>query len=392
MSFDRLKIQGTDTNAWNGTNKGVGLRFDENLSTVQVIDGQGNVAGMNFYADTIQALSIQVNDITTFNASTVTLAKGNGYYSYYGTAGHFSAEEIATRGDVYEVSIALSSEIERATSAETSLDTYVDAVSADLSSEIVRATSAETSLDTYVDAVSADLSSEIVRATSAETSLDTYVDAVSADLSSEIVRATSAETSLDTYVDAVSADLSSEIVRATSAETSLDTYVDAVSADLSSEIVRATSAETSLDTYVDNVSTTLSVEIVRVTRAFDGNSGLIATLSIAGDVNAGAFTTTSDVRLKTDIAEVSNALEMVSDLHPVFYNWADGRPTLNPGHKELGFLAQEIEAVLPSVVRTLTNGEVENQKVVAYDRVVSLLVAAVKELKAEIEAIKARMA
>jgi hypothetical protein len=190
---------------------------------------------------------------------------------------------------------------------------------------------------------------------------------------------------LDAYVDAVSTDLSTEASRAASAETSLDAYVDAVSTDLSTEASRAASAETSLDNYVDDLSAELSA-------AFSGQSGIIYQLSVAADVTAGSFTTTSDVRLKIDIAEVSNALEMVSELHPVFYNWADGRPTLNPGHKELGFLAQEIEAVLPNVVRTLTNGEVENQKVVAYDRVVSLLVAAVKELKAEIDAIKARMA
>jgi hypothetical protein len=79
---------------------------------------------------------------------------------------------------------------------------------------------------------------------------------------------------------------------------------------------------------------------------------------------------------------------MVTELHPVMYNWVDGRPTLNPGHKELGFLAQEVEAVIPNIVRTTQGDGLDDKKVVAYDRLVALLVGAVKELKAEVEALK----
>jgi hypothetical protein len=98
--------------------------------------------------------------------------------------------------------------------------------------------------------------------------------------------------------------------------------------------------------------------------------------------------TTSDIRLKKDISEVSNALELVNNLHPVLYNWIDERSTINPGYKELGFLAQEVEAVLPNVVRTGPGDGLEDRKIVAYDRLVALLVGAVKELKAEVDALK----
>jgi hypothetical protein len=68
----------------------------------------------------------------------------------------------------------------------------------------------------------------------------------------------------------------------------------------------------------------------------------------------------------------------------------DERETINPGHKELGFLAQELEEFLPAVVNTSSSSEgaVPNMKSVAYDRVVALLCAAVKELKSEVEALK----
>jgi hypothetical protein len=95
------------------------------------------------------------------------------------------------------------------------------------------------------------------------------------------------------------------------------------------------------------------------------------------------------MRLKKDVEPVVNAVEMVMKINPVYYNWIDDRAPINPGHKELGFLAQELEAVLPNVVKTVhEGGELPDMKRVTYDRLVSLLVAAVKELKAEIDAMK----
>ena len=111
-------------------------------------------------------------------------------------------------------------------------------------------------------------------------------------------------------------------------------------------------------------------------------------MNASGDITALSFTTSSDARLKKDVVEVSSALSIVSQIRPVFYNWIDERPTVNPGHKELGFIAQELEAVMPNVVATSATADFPDQKRVAYDRLVSLLVGAVKELKAEVDALK----
>ena len=219
-------------------------------------------------------------------------------------------------------------------------------------------------------------------------------------MSGEISRAESAETSLSTA-------LSGEVSRAESAETSLSTA-------MSGEISRAESAETSLSTSISN-------EVSRVNSAFSGDTGYIAALSVGsttsvtqgivvgnpdagetqvaintagdGDVMAGSFTSASDARLKKDVEEISNGLDVVLQMRPVTYNWINGRKNLNPDHKEVGFIAQELEALFPNVVRTMPEGEgqVENQKTVAYDRVVSVIVAAIKELNAKVEAMKAAM-
>ena len=84
-----------------------------------------------------------------------------------------------------------------------------------------------------------------------------------------------------------------------------------------------------------------------------------------------------------------NGMDTVKSLHPVFYNWISGAPGINPGHKELGFLAQEVEAVLPNVVSTDGSDEFQ-KKAVCYDRIVSLLVAAVKELDGRLAALEPR--
>jgi hypothetical protein len=112
-----------------------------------------------------------------------------------------------------------------------------------------------------------------------------------------------------------------------------------------------------------------------------------------GDVKANSFTSTSDARLKKDVEEISNGLDVVLQMRPVSYNWINGRKNINPDHKEVGFIAQELEALFPNIVRTMPEGEgqVENQKTVAYDRMVSVIVAAIKELNAKVEAMKAAM-
>jgi hypothetical protein len=171
--------------------------------------------------------------------------------------------------------------------------------------------------------------------------------------------------------------ISSEASRAGAAETVLTN-------NLSSEVSRAKAAETSLGVSLSTeVSMIVAGDYEFATLKVAGNIyGSATDVSISGTYYGNAFQTTSDARLKTDVEEVLGATEKVRALHPVFYNWVDGHAGINPGHKEIGFLAQEIEAVLPNVVCT-DNTEFA-KKGVAYDRVVSLLVAAVKELDARV--------
>jgi hypothetical protein len=143
-------------------------------------------------------------------------------------------------------------------------------------------------------------------------------------------------------------------------------------------------------------STSLHSFIVVVgTSSFNGNMNITGSVYVSGPIVSGdeasatAFSTTSDRRLKKDFAEVADALAKVQALHPVFYNWISS-PNVNPAEPELGFIAQEVEEVIPGVVST-ADDEMKTKRV-CYDRITSLLVAAMKEQSAVIAALQARVA
>jgi hypothetical protein len=112
-------------------------------------------------------------------------------------------------------------------------------------------------------------------------------------------------------------------------------------------------------------------------------------LHVDGNVIAYS-TTTSDERLKKDIVKIDNALDKVSQLSGYTFEYkADGK-------KSAGVIAQEVEKVMPSAVSETTlpvkmgDDDTTEYKVVQYDQLHGLMIEAIKELKAEIEELKAR--
>ena len=96
-------------------------------------------------------------------------------------------------------------------------------------------------------------------------------------------------------------------------------------------------------------------------------------------VTSGSFQTSSDVRLKSDIIDSQYGLETVLALRSVKY--------VKDGKQEIGLIAQEVETVIPEFVGTQENG----YKTVNYGQMVSVLIKAVQELKAEVDTLKARL-
>jgi hypothetical protein len=95
---------------------------------------------------------------------------------------------------------------------------------------------------------------------------------------------------------------------------------------------------------------------------------------VTGDLNS-----TSDERLKENVAPITNALADVTQLEGVSFDWKD---TGTRGH---GFIAQQVEPILPDVVNT---DEETGIKSINYVGMIGHLVEAIKELKAEIDELK----
>ena len=98
--------------------------------------------------------------------------------------------------------------------------------------------------------------------------------------------------------------------------------------------------------------------------------GTDGTIKAKGDVVAYS---SSDRQLKDNIEPIENALEKVKQIGGYTFNWNDKQDTYK-GH-DIGVIAQEIEAVLPEVVTTRDTGF----KAVKYEKIVPLLIEAIKE-------------
>jgi hypothetical protein len=105
------------------------------------------------------------------------------------------------------------------------------------------------------------------------------------------------------------------------------------------------------------------------------------------------FHTPSDERMKTNVRQVEGALNKLERISGVAFEWAETElpDALGgvPGQPSLGVIAQEVEEVLPEVVSIY---EPEHEyKAVDYDGLTSVLIEAVKELKAQNEALRSRI-
>lgn len=118
-----------------------------------------------------------------------------------------------------------------------------------------------------------------------------------------------------------------------------------------------------------------------------GNLAISGTLYASGDVIAYY---SSDVRLKENIQSIDNALAKVNAINGVTFDWTDAHmatrfdPVKNKSFiakNDVGLIAQEIESVIPEIVTTREDG----YKAVKYDKMVALLVEAIKELDRKIE-------
>lgn len=114
------------------------------------------------------------------------------------------------------------------------------------------------------------------------------------------------------------------------------------------------------------------------------------TLQIDGSLTIVTVATPSDIRYKKDIHPLKSSLEKVLELRGVTYEW-DKDKVHGAGFREgkqIGLIAQEVEKVLPELVHTDRRG----YKTLSYDKLVPVLIEAVKDQQKEITEQKAAIA
>ena len=152
---------------------------------------------------------------------------------------------------------------------------------------------------------------------------------------------------------------------------------------------------TSYIAFMNNAGDTIQSSLSSTGLLVGGSATITGTLGVTGDITSQA----SDKRLKENIITITSALDKVNKLNGVYFNFTDEANKLNKNlskNRQVGFLAQEIQSVLPEIVKPApfdidSDGNSisgENYLTIHYEKVVPLLLQAIKELKLELDEIK----
>jgi len=125
--------------------------------------------------------------------------------------------------------------------------------------------------------------------------------------------------------------------------------------------------------------------------AYGRNTGLTpnASLDQSGNFSCTSLNQTSDYRLKENIQPITGALQKVTQLNPVTFNWK------NDGRSSDGFIAHELQEVLPTSVIG-TKDEVDDEGKPVYQHIdksglVATLTAAIQELNAKVVQLESKL-
>ncbi len=115
-------------------------------------------------------------------------------------------------------------------------------------------------------------------------------------------------------------------------------------------------------------------------------------LHVNGPVNATAFNNISDLRLKHDVAPLTDVLERLEQVSGVSFQWKHSDSSVNvPSGRQIGLIAQEVEAAFPELVSKWAADGAEDYRGVDYGRFTAVLVEAVRELHKQNKELRSRL-
>lgn len=133
-----------------------------------------------------------------------------------------------------------------------------------------------------------------------------------------------------------------------------------------------------------------------VNRVGIGTSSPAYTLDVNGTIHYTSLTASSDARFKTNVQPIENALQKISNVRGVKFEWNTFINNRRNGYElnkpTFGVLAQELEAQFPELVTTWNLSEdCPDARSVNYEKIIPVLIEAIKELKTKNEILENRI-
>ena len=124
-----------------------------------------------------------------------------------------------------------------------------------------------------------------------------------------------------------------------------------------------------------------------MTLTTNNNSNIYLNVHGSGEITVNkAIVTSSDRTLKKNITTLENSLDKINMLRGVNFDWKDESRNIK-GKQKVGFIAQEIEVVIPELVNVD-----DDVKSVNYSGMTAVLVEAMKEQQKMIKALQDEVA
>ncbi len=336
--------------------------------------GGGLIAQLNTLNNATASLQNFSASINTWTGST---------FVTFSTSVDSRLDDLELFSSSLDATFATDAQLTALSSAIAVTDSAQDVLIASLRNNILSA-SVFTSFSTSVDA-----RLDTLEATTFSTSVDARLDAIEASTSSLSAWTGSTfvtfSTSVDSRMDVVEASASLYIPFSTSVDSRLDLLEAgggfSVSDTTGQTGIDFTKTGTSISAVVSGLTTSSDVRFNSIGVGMDA-SATPGRIDASNDVVAFS---SSDIRFKQNIQPIENALNKIEIIGGYEFDWNSELKSEHgyEGH-DIGVIAQEIEKIAPELVTTRENG----YKAVKYEKIVPILIQAIKELSAKVDSLE----
>ena len=384
------------------------IRFNSALSNTEFHDG--TAWRPLVYKDSAGAVTMTgrliLNVQPTQPSDAVTLSYVTAQFT--NSANALAAQSYATNASVLAVQTDLNNEKVNRIAADTVLQNEIDAINQNMANNSGTANSISgeiASLSLRVDSNTRNIANAATndtvntltdRVNAAEVTVATYTENITLETTNRI----DGDQHLYNVINAItsSSGLSDEIASRIAGDLALANSISILNDGLIAEKTNRESADASIISSINSLSGQSNDKVYRTGDTMTGDLIMDAANIIVDAANIivdGYITATgsitaqgdvigfSDVSLKSNIKPIENALDKVSALNGVTYTRID----IPNEPKQMGLIAQEVQSVVPEVVRDVGNDLLG----VTYGNLTALLIEAIKELRAEVNELKSRL-